>query len=199
MYIYDLLGWLSQSDVDQLIQEISGTTIRYCDRILIGENHLMDIDHVEEQWKLHSGVLFEYVYKELWYSHYLMLPNKLPNNKLKYKVVKDFDNGTTEPQLWCYMSIVHRRMKQRMDTRKQIDDLMETAKGSSSYYETLLSSLTLEYGSIPAGEDLFWFKGGDRALFEKMITKTRADIEEYYRPGNGGYKEAERHYKALLE
>jgi hypothetical protein len=198
MYIYNLVGWLTQSDVDQLIQEISGTTVRYVHRIKFGECDSMDIDAVEKLWNVHGGVLFEYVYKELWYSHYLMLPNKLRDDKLKYKLVKDFDYGTTEPQLWCYMTILTRRMKQRIDTRKHIDGLIQTAKDSSSYYETLLSSLTLEYEGLLSGEDLFWFKRLERKLFETMIVKTNADIEEYYRPGNDGYKEAEQHYKALL-
>lgn len=198
MYIYDIIGWLSESDIDHFIQEISGTTIRYSDRISIGVQDLIDIDLVEKLWNIHGGVIFQYTYKELWYSHYLMLPNKLPDNKLQYTLVKDFDYGTTEPQLWCYMCIVNRRTKQRIETRKHIQELMELAKGSSSYYETLLSSLTLEYDRIPSGEDLFWFKGLERKLFETMIVKTNVDIEEYYRPGNEGYKEAEENYKRLL-
>ncbi len=198
MYIYNLVGWLTQPDVDRLIQEISGTTTRYQDRIPIGLQDVIDIDLVEKLWNVHGGVIFEYIYKELWYSHYLMLPNKLPDNKLKYTLVKDFDYGTTEPQLWFYMSILQRRMKQRIETRKHIDGLIQTAKDSSSYYENLLSSLTLGYERLPQGEDLFWFEGKERGLFQKMITKTLAEIEEYYRPGNQGYKEAEENYKRLL-
>jgi hypothetical protein len=198
MYIYNLVGWLTQPDVDRLIQEISGTTTRYQDRIPIGLQDVIDIDLVEKLWNVHRGVIFEYIYKELWYSHYLLLPNKLPDNKLKYTLVKDFDYGTTEPQLWLYMSILQRRMKQRIETRKHIDGLIQTAKDSSSYYETLLSSLTLGYERLPNGEDIFWFDGKERGLFQKMITKTLAETEEYYRPGNKGYEEAEQHYKALL-
>ena len=105
MYIYNLVGWLTQTHVDQVIQEISGTTIRYQDRIPIGLQGVIDIDLVEKLWNVHGGVIFEYIYKEHWYSHYLMLPNKLPDNKLKYTLVQDVDYGTTETQLWCYMSI----------------------------------------------------------------------------------------------
>jgi len=198
MYIYSLIGWLSQAELEQRIQEISGTTIRYEDRIPIGVRDLIDIDLVEKLWNVHRGVIFEYIYKEHWCSHYLMLPNQLPDNKLKYTLVKDFDYSTTEPQLWFYMSILPRRMKQRIQTRKHIDGLIQTAKDSSSYYDTLLSSLTLGYERLPQGEDLFWFDGKERKLFEKMIIKTRMDIEEYYRPGNDGYKEAEENYKKLL-
>jgi len=198
MYIYSLIGWLSQAELEQRIQEISGTTIRYEDRIPIGVRDVIDIDLVEKLWNVHRGVIFEYVYKEHWCSHYLMLPNQLPDNKLKYTLVKDFDYSTTEPQLWFYMSILHRRMKQRIETRKHIDGLIQTAKDSSSYYETLLSSLTLGYERLPKGEDLFWFEEKERELFQKMIVKTNAEIEEYYRPGNQGYKEAEENYKRLL-
>jgi len=198
MYIYSLIGWLSQAELEQRIQEISGTTIRYEDRIPIGVRDVIDIDLVEKLWNVHRGVIFEYVYKEHWCSHYLMLPNQLPDNKLKYTLVKDFDYSTTEPQLWFYMSIVTRRMKQRIETRKHIDGLIQTAKDSSSYYETLLSSLTLGYERLPKGEDLFWFEEKERELFQKMIVKTNAEIEEYYRPGNQGYKEAEENYKRLL-
>ena len=197
MYIYDIIGWLSESDIDHFIQEISGTTIRYRDRISIGVKDVIDIDLVEKLWNIHGGVLFQYVYKELWYSHYLMLPNKLPDNKLQYTLVKDFDYGTTEPQLWCYMCIVNRRMKQRLDTRKHIDGLIQTAKDSSSYYETLLSSLTLAYERLPQGEDLFWFDGKERGLFQKKIEETQLEIEELYRPGNDGCKEAEKHFYSV--
>jgi len=200
MYIYSLIGWLSQAELEQTIKEISGTTIRYEDRIPIGVRDVIDIDLVEKLWNVHRGVIFEYVYKEFWCTHFLMLPNELPINKIKYNMIKvfDYDHNTTEPQLYCYMSIVNRRMKQRIETRKHIDGLIQTAKDSSSYYDTLLSSLTLGYERLPEGEDLFWFDGKERGLFQKMITKTRADIEEYYRPGNDGYKEAEQNYKGLL-
>ena len=202
MYIYKLLGWLTETDLDKLIQEISGTTIRYVHRIKFGEQDLMDIDEVEKLWNVHGGVVFEYVYKELWYSHYVMLPNKLRDDGLRYKLVKDFDHGTTEPQLWCYMSILTRRMKQRLDTRKRINDLTIAAKenskeASSCYYEYLLSMLIQECDSIPLGEDLFWFEEKERYLIEKKIEETRLKIEEWYRPGNEGCKEAEKHFYSL--
>lgn len=202
MYIYYLVGWLTETDVDKLIQEISGTTIRYVHRVKFGEQDLMDIDEVEKLWNVHGGVVFEYVYKELWYSHYVMLPNKLRDDGLRYKLVKDFDHGTTEPQLWCYMSILTRRMKQRLDTRKRINDLTILAKEnsketSSCYYEYLLSMLVEEYDSIPKGEDLFWFKQKERDLLEQKIEETQLKIEEMYRPGNDGCKEAEKHFYSV--
>ena len=202
MYIYNLVGWLTQTDVDRLIQEISGTTIRYIHRIKFGECDSMDIDKLEKLWNVHRGLVFEYVYKELWYSHYLILPNQLQDNKLKYSLVKDFDNGTTEPQLWCYMSILTRRMKQRLSTRKLIDDLTTLAKDkskedSSLYYDYLLPMLIEKYESIVEGEDLFWFKQKERGLFGKKIEETQLKIEEFYRPGKEGCKEAEKHFYSV--
>jgi hypothetical protein len=202
MYIYTLVGWLTQTDVDQLIQEISGTTVRYVHRIKFGERDSVDIDVIEKLWNVHGGVLFEYVYKELWYSHYLMLPNKLRDDKLKYKLIKDFDYGTTEPQLWCYMTVFIRRMKQRVDTRKRIDELTSLAKEKlkeqlSCYYDCLLPMLIEECDSIPKGEDLFWFKQKERGLLEKKIEETRLKIEEFYRPENEGCKEAEKHFYSV--
>lgn len=202
MHIYHLVGWLTQTDVDKLIQEISGTTIRYVHRIKFGEHDSMDIDLLEKLWNVNGGVLFEYVYKELWYSHYIILPNKLRDDKLRYKLVTDFDYGTTEPQLWCYISILTRRMKQRLDTRKLIEDLTILAKenskeASSCYYECLLPMLIEECDSIPAGEDLFWFKEKERGLLEKKIEEIQLKIEELYRPGNDGCKEAEKHFYSV--
>jgi hypothetical protein len=203
LYTYRLIGWLTPIELDKMIKKISTSTICYEKKIQIKIPDYINIDEIEEFWNLHRGLVFEFQYGNSWNNYYLMLPKPLPDNNLIYKLVKDMNHNVFEPQLSVYMCILNRRMKQRLFTRVRIDELTKIAnqkaleENTSCYYEYLLTMLLEECERIPKGEDIFWFEEKERNVFEQKIEETRIKIEECYRPGNIGCKEAEKHFYSI--
>jgi len=151
----------------------------------IGQDHVMDMDTVEQTWTRYGYLIFYHCFEEEDTTYYILIPTQ-HNTPPCWNAV-----DSTDP-LYSFFFLFEKRLLQRLRTRKIIKEykreaVRRAADASNECEEEILVTMLERVMTMKKGEELYWFRDYEQALLEKEMKELHDTIEYKFRPGNVGF------------
>ena len=177
-------------------EERSMHLMAFSSYIPIGQDHVMDMDTVEQTWMKYGYLLFYHCSEEE--ATYYILLSTQHNTPLSWNEVDATDS------LKSFFFLFEKRLLQRLRTRKIIKEYKREAKRraadvTSECEEEILLSMLERIMTMKKGEELYWFRDYEQALLESAIKEMQHAIEYKFRPGNVGYMKASESFSDSIQ
>lgn len=179
------------------------------EQVLIGQNHVVDIDVLEQKWTKCGYLLFSYegltdTKKETLY--FVMVSMPTPPSAHWFQLIEnnDYLDSTLEPYAKPFLFLLKKRFRQRLSTRKIIKEYKQEAKRRATNSmkeceEEILLTMLERVMPMKKGEEIYWFRDYEQALLEKAIEETKEALEYKFRPGNEGFDAAKESFMDILQ
>ena len=178
------------------------------EQVPIGQNHVVDMDLLEQKWTKCGYLLFYYEgltnTNEKVSMYFIMVSTPLPSTHW-FQLIENNDHLDNTLELYAkpFLFLLKKRFTQRLSTRKIIKEYKQEAKRRAANSmkeceEEILLTMLERVMPIKKGEEIYWFRDYEQALLEVAMEETKEALEYKFRPGNEGFDAAKESFMELL-
>ena len=164
--------------------------------IPIGQDHVMDMDKVEQTWMTYGYLLFHHCSEEET-TYYILISTQ-------HNIPPSWNEVDATDSLKSFFFLFEKRLLQRLRTRKIIKEYKREAKRraadvTNECEEEILLSMLERIMTMKKGEELYWFRDYEQTLLEAAMKEMQHAIEYKFRPGNVGFRKASESFSESIQ